>query len=305
MSKLVSSYVEMQQKGRPKRFGRLFFVCLVLLGLFFFLGRGDGVNKNQPHIATLRIEGMIMQDLALEETLKQLEVNPHVKGVVVYVNSGGGTMTGGLSIYEGLKNIRTQKPVVVLMGDVAASAGYMAALGGEYIVASPATLTGSVGVFMPLVDATGLLGKVGIKPAPVVSGDLKIATLPVISRTKKQDDYLQSMVMDLQELFLQVVLENRQLTETQVKIISDGRALTGRQAKSLGLIDALGTQFDAKAYLFTVKNVDKALPFVEYKWAEKQSLLREILVGDLNNPRLSKVFLTHIGTILSVLHLPQ
>ncbi len=301
----MTTFVEMNQKNRPRRLGRFFLIGLVVLGLFMFLGKEAGPNKAEPHIATLRIEGMILQDLALEQTLKEIETNPNVKGVIVYVNSGGGTMTGGLSLYQGLKNIREQKPVTVLMGDMAASAGYMAALGGEYIVASPATLTGSVGVFMPLVDASGLMKKLGVTSAIVESGDLKTATLPVQTRTKKQDAYLQDMVMDLQDLFMQVVLENRQLTETQLKTISDGRAVTGRQAVKLNLIDALGTQFDAQSWIFNTKNVDKSLPFVEYVWAEEHSLLKQLLMGNLSESQLSASLLAHIGKTLSALSLPQ
>lgn len=305
MSKLETSFVEMNQKGRPKRFGRLFFIGFLIVLAFLIFKKADMPNKDEPHIATLRIEGMIMQDLALEETLKEIELNPHVQGVIVYINSGGGTMTGGLSLYQGLRSIRAQKPVAILMGDMAASAGYMAALGGEYVVASPATLTGSVGVFMPLVDASGLMSKLGIQSAIVESGDLKTATLPVQARTKKQDLYLKEMVMDLQDLFMQVVLENRQLTETQIKTISDGRAVTGRQALKLNLVDALGTQFDVKRWIFNAKNVDKSLPFVEYGWAEEQSLLKQLLMGNLSETQISAALVAHIGDTLSAISLPQ
>tara|TARA_R110000868_G_scaffold218576_1_gene468882 strand:- start:24993 stop:25829 length:837 start_codon:yes stop_codon:yes gene_type:complete len=234
-------------------------LAFILLSIFLFPGFyfkgyvGD-------YIARVDVVGFISSDKEQLETLNNIAHDPHAKAVMVYIDSPGGTMVGGVDIYNALRRLNEQKPVVCVMGTTAASAGYMIALGCPYIIANPGTLTGSIGVFMPLVDATELANKIGVQSASVASGSLKMATSPLEKQTNESKVYLKNMVDDLQNTFLEYVTNNRQMTDKQVEIISDGRAVTGRRALELGLVDALGDVITAKKWLVKHHSISHDAP---------------------------------------------
>ncbi len=242
-----------------RRWRFMAILAFILLSIFLFPGFyfkgyvGD-------YIARVDVVGFISSDKEQLETLNNIAHDPHAKAVMVYIDSPGGTMVGGVDIYNALRRLNEQKPVVCVMGTTAASAGYMIALGCPYIIANPGTLTGSIGVFMPLVDATELANKIGVQSASVASGSLKMATSPLEKQTNESKVYLKNMVDDLQNTFLEYVTNNRQMTDKQVEIISDGRAVTGRRALELGLVDALGDVITAKKWLVKHHSISHDAP---------------------------------------------
>ena len=251
------SLIVMDRARRRWRF--MAILAFILLSIFLFPGFyfkgyvGD-------YIARVDVVGFISSDKEQLETLNNIAHDPHAKAVMVYIDSPGGTMVGGVDIYNALRRLNEQKPVVCVMGTTAASAGYMIALGCPYIIANPGTLTGSIGVFMPLVDATELANKIGVQSASVASGSLKMATSPLEKQTNESKVYLKNMVDDLQNTFLEYVTNNRQMTDKQVEIISDGRAVTGRRALELGLVDALGDVITAKKWLVKHHSISHDAP---------------------------------------------
>src|SRR5690606_29398808 len=152
------------------------------------------------------------------------------KALHVFIDSPGGTVGAGLNYYYQLRAIAAKKPVVVTMGTTAASAGFMAALAGDFVIANPGTLTGSVGVILPLVDARELAAKIGIKSDEIASGDMKAVTSPLSARNEKARTYLQDTVDELEQLFTGLVAERRKVNSKTLLLVSDGRIITGQTA---------------------------------------------------------------------------
>ena len=266
-------------KGR-RRWRLLAVVAVVCFLLTVFaLDQTRDTQHKTPHIAHITVEGLITDSLHSQKVLEDLSANPATKAVLVYVDSPGGTMVGGLNMYHNLRRLAAEKPVVTVMGTVAASAGYMVSAAGEHIVASPGTLTGSIGVMMPLVDATELARKVGIESEEVVSGAYKASTSPLKERSADERAYLQDTVMEMQGVFMELVKTRRGLSAEAAQTVSDGRILTGVSAHDLGLVDSLGSRHTALAWLNTEKGVSKDVPLVDVSIYKKKSFFETMLSG--------------------------
>jgi len=175
--------------------------------------------------------------------VKAAESNPRVKAIVVYINSPGGAVVPSDLMYQALRH--AEKPVVAAMGDVAASGGYYVACGADRILAHPATITGSIGVYGQLVNAAELLSSIGVEGIIVRSGDSKAMGNWFEHPTEEQLAIEQQIVDQLYELFVQAVAEGRGMAVDEVRGLADGRPFTGQQALEVGLVDALGSLPDA------------------------------------------------------------
>ena len=143
-----------------------------------FADRTQPASFAPQQIARIAIEGTITDDRDQLAMLKKIKDAKHVDGVLVFVNSPGGTTTGGESLYGALREVAEKKPVVAQFGTVAASAGYIVGLGTDHIVARGNTITGSVGVLAQWPEVSELLSKLGVKFNEVKSGELKAAPNP-------------------------------------------------------------------------------------------------------------------------------
>jgi len=168
-----------------------------------------------------------------------------IKAIVLDVNSPGGGIVPSDRIYEALKS--TNKPIVVLMSDLAASGGYYISMAGDYIYANPYTLTGSIGVISSFPNAEGLMEKIGIEMTVIKSGEAKDFGSPYREMTPEEKAYWQHVIDQAYDHFVEIVAEGRDLPENKVRELADGRVYTGIDALDLGLIDALGYQDDAIA----------------------------------------------------------
>jgi protease-4 len=175
--------------------------------------------------------------------LAQATANPSVKAVVVRVNSPGGSPVPSDEIYRAL--LAFEKPVVISMGDVAASGGYYIACAGDHIIAHPDTLTGSIGVTSQFLTIEGLLEKVGVEAVVLTTGPRKDIGSPFREMTEEEKKVWQEILDQAYEDFVGVVVEARELPEETVRELADGSVYTGRQAVELGLADAVGTRDDA------------------------------------------------------------
>ena len=183
-----------------------------------------------------------------EETIKELEKfrsRNDVSAILVRIDSPGGLVAPTQEIYEKIKLIKQEKPIVASMGSVAASGGYYISLGADSIIANPGTIVGSIGVIMNYPVMTELLNKVGIDFETIKSGELKDVGSYSREVTKADREHLNDMVLDMYKQFVDAVTQNRSLSEEEVLKIADGRVFTGRQSKELGLIDVIGTFDDA------------------------------------------------------------
>ncbi len=181
------------------------------------------------------------------ERLEAAAEDPHVKAVVLRINSPGGAVTASDIMYQEVVHFRqkTSKPVVACMMDVAASGGYYLAMGCDRIYAHPTTVTGSIGVIMSLYNASGLFTKLGVSSDPIKSGPNKDLGNPGRPMTDEERAILQGMVNSFYDQFVHVVVEGRHLPEEKVRALADGRVYTGLEAKKVGLVDEVGYLEDA------------------------------------------------------------
>jgi protease-4 len=201
------------------------------------------------HIARIAIEDIIFEDHARDEIIRELAEDQQVKAVLVTINSPGGTVVGGETLYLAIRHVGKTKPVVALLGTVAASGGYMAALGAERIFARQGTLTGSIGVLMQSAEITDLAKKLGVGIISFKSSELKGAPSPFEKVTPAVSKAISDTIADTYQLFLGMVIERRGFSAEQAEIVADGHVYTGRQALQNKLIDAIGGEEEAKIWL--------------------------------------------------------
>ncbi len=183
-----------------------------------------------------------------------------VAAVVVAVDSPGGSVAGGESLHDALARVAAVKPVVTVMGGTAASAGYMISLPAARIFAGQSTLTGSIGVILETGNAAGLLDKLGLSAEAIISGPLKDQPSFTHGLSPAGRTYLQALVGDLFGQFVTMVAQGRHMDEAKVRELADGRAYSGRQALALGLVDEIGGEPEARAWLEKERQVSADLP---------------------------------------------
>lgn len=243
-------------------------LCVVAIPVGLFAKRvgpnpDDGTTDNSwavkfnDRIQIISIEGTIEDDdrdsiLSIgsgsSSTVRKLEKalkNKKVKGVLLRINSPGGTIGASQELNDAVKKLKKEKPVVVSMGDTAASGGYYVACAADKIFANPGTLTGSIGVIISMVNIKDLADKIGIQPKIVKSGPFKDITSMYRPMTEEEKAILQELISDNYDQFVTAVSEGRSMKKEEVKKIADGRVYSGRQALALKLIDKLGTKNDA------------------------------------------------------------
>lgn len=240
----------MQLKQQLLRWRSVSVVLVTLLALLLIHRHFTFTEISEPDtIARIDISGVITTDRPMSELLDSVYDESHIKALIVYLDTPGGTAIGGEELYLSLKRIREKKPVVILMRTVCASAGYMTALGGSHLLAREGTLTGSIGVIMQSVDVSELAKTVGISPVIVRSGVNKAVPNPMEKLTPAHRALTQDVVNSFYDFFKGMVQTERKFTPEQMAKIEDGRVFTGRQALEIGLIDGLGGEREALAWL--------------------------------------------------------
>src|SRR5690606_15944014 len=219
---------------------------------------------DRRQIARVSLEGMITESRDLLKLLDRVGEAENVAGVIVYVNSPGGTTTGGEAIYEALRRLSEKKPVVAQFGTVAASAAYIAGLGTDYIVARGNSITGSVGVIMQWPEISGLLDKIGIKMNEVKSGPLKANPSPFQPMDETGRALAESMIAESHQWFLNLVSTRRQVTTSSIPGLEQGRVFSGREALQHNLIDEIGGEPEAIRWL-EGRGVESDLKVVDWK----------------------------------------
>jgi protease-4 len=191
-------------------------------------------------IGIVRIDGMIALADQAVKNLEAARKDPSIKAVVLRIDSPGGAVGASQEIYEEVKKVDSEKPVIVSMGDVAASGGYYIACGGRKIFANLGTITGSIGVKMEHVNIKELLSWVKVEHQTLKSGKLKDVGAYDRDMTDEERKLLQDLLAHIHAQFKRAVALERKLSEEEIEKIADGRVYTGEQAKSLGLIDEIG-----------------------------------------------------------------
>jgi protease-4 len=222
-------------------------------------------NLGPQHIARVPITGAIVSDRPLIQLIERLKKNDQVAGVVVAIDSPGGTSVGGERLYEALRDLALVKPVASHINTLGASAAYMTALATDHIVAHRTSLTGSIGVLIQYGQVSELLRNWGIEVAKVESGPLKAEPNPFEPSKPEAVAVLQSVVDDSYAWFLSLVEERRNLNEADARRVSDGRIFTGNQALAERLVDEIGGEDAAVAWMERERGVARDLPVRTYR----------------------------------------
>jgi protease-4 len=254
------------------RWRLLAFVALVvaILALAGRYATETGLSGEQ--IARVVIDGTITTDPTRLKTFEDLAENDTVKAVVLAINSPGGTTAGGEELYDAISKLRAKKPVVAYIKEVGASAAYMTAIAADRIFARHLSITASIGVLFQTFNAGKLLDTIGIGSDKVASGPLKAEPDPTHPMSPEVRAAIQSLVDDSFSWFVDVVAERRGMTRAQVLPLADGRIVTGNQALTDKLIDEIGAETEAIAWLEKNKGIKADLPVNTWYPTEKPGL---------------------------------
>ena len=237
---------------------------LVLIAFALMRANEAGLLGNQQ-IARVTIDGMITEDRKQLKMLKKIAKSDNVKGVVLFINSPGGTTTGGEGLFKELRDLASKKPVVAQFGTLAASAAYIAGLGADHIVARGNSITGSVGVIMQWPEVSGLLDKIGVKFNSIKSGSLKAEPSPFEPANEEALTVAKGMIEESQRWFVGLVEERRGINAADVPDLLKGRVYSGREALKHKLIDAIGGEDEAVDWMVKQRGVTEGLRVVDWK----------------------------------------
>ncbi|EGP09318.1 macromolecule degradation protein [Bradyrhizobiaceae bacterium SG-6C] len=219
-------------------------------------------------IARVKIDGLIRSDQARVEALERLEKSS-AAAVIVHINSPGGTTAGSEQLFDALTRLKAKKPMVVVVEGLAASGGYIAALASDQIIAQQTSLVGSIGVLFQIPNVSDLLKTVGVKVEEVKSSPLKAAPNGYEPTSPEARAALDSLVKDSYAWFRGLVKDRRGMDDATLQTVADGRVFTGRQAVGLKLIDQLGDEKTAVAWLVAQKKVGADTPVRDFKLAPR------------------------------------
>ena len=262
-------------------------VLLVFVGAFAIglAGRGFG-----DRIGVVEIEGMITQSGDSMADIVRFREDDSIRGVILRINSPGGSVGPTQEIYREVLKLREKKKVFVSMGGICASGGYYIASAGEKIYANPSTITGSIGVIMEQTVIEDLLKKIGVQPNILKAGEYKDVGSPFRKMTDEERAYLNRILTGIHDQFIADVAAGRGMAVESAKKLSDGRIYTGTQAKEVKLVDTIGTFYDCRDDLKKVLNI-KGKPVLVYgkkpfsfaKWLFS-SLANEIISQTSSSP---------------------
>lgn len=257
-------------------------VAVLALGLAayaLFFARDTGPKG--PHIAVHEIFGVIFVDDARNAVLREIADDPEAAALILRIDSPGGTTTGAEALFEAIRAVAGEKPVVAVMGEVAASGGYIAAVAADHVLAYGNTLTGSIGVVTQQPDLSGLLASLGIEMRENRSDVFKAAPSPFGPVPPEVAAWEDELIADAYSWFRGLVADRRGLSGAALDRVADGRVFTGRQALDVGLIDGLGGLDAARDWL-DGQGVDADLPLrLREVPKERPNLLLDLLTSRL------------------------
>ena len=251
-------FIDRRRLKRHVAFWRATTIVAIVMMSVVVIGKANLIGGR--HVALLEIEGLILSTSQREQMLYDLIENDDAVALVDSIDSPGGETAASESVYQALRAIGEVKPVVVVMGSVAASGGYMAALAADRIFARESTITGSIGVVLEATNLVGLMEMMGVENETIRSGPLKAQPNLLERLTPDARAVNQRLVDDIHGMFKHMVAERRGLDLNVVETLADGRVFTGAAAKSNGLIDALGGLPEARRWLDEKYAIPLSLP---------------------------------------------
>lgn len=256
----------------------LFFVALAVAALAVAGRFALEAAPAGDRIARINVDGVIATDPARLEAIEKLAEDAKVKAVIVAINSPGGTTAGGEELYEAITALRAKKPVVAVISELGASAAYMSAIATDRIFARRLSIVGSIGVLYQHINAGKLLDTIGIDLDKVATGPLKAEPDYDEAMTPEVRASLQAMINDSFNWFVDIVAERRGIPRPETLALADGRIVTGRQGLEAKLIDAIGGEPEAIAWLESDEQLAADLPVYTYYPLPRQTWFN---LGDL------------------------
>lgn len=263
----VDDVLARRKLRRKLAFWRILAVLIVVLagaGAAAWWSDGALLPRSSPHIARVTIGGVIRNERERLELLESIG-RSGAQAVILSIDSPGGTVVGSAALYDGLRRLAKEKPIVAVVDGIAASGAYIAALGADHIIAPRNSLVGSIGVIFQFPNFTELMKTVGVAYEEIKSSPLKAAPNPFEPTSPDARAAVESLVADSYDWFKGLVAERRLLTGDKLASATDGRVFTGNQAMPLRLIDEIGDERTARDWLARERNVPKNLPVRDWR----------------------------------------
>lgn len=270
-------YEERRRKWRRSAFWRGFGVAALIALVLSGLAASSEFAARRDQIARFEITGVISDDPERDRLLAEIAKRDEVRALVLRVNSPGGTTAGSEALFAAVRAVAETKPVVAVMGEVAASGGYVAAIAADHVVARGNTLTGSIGVILEYPDLTQAMDWLGIGLETVRSSELKAEPSPFRPTSPAARAREEALVAESYAWFRGLVGERRGLSGAALDAVADGGVFTGRLALENGLVDAIGGEREAIAWLESRDSRLGSLPVRDWEVERETSLIGLIL----------------------------
>lgn len=259
-----------------QHFWGMLFLLIVLVVLM-----PQTAPLNPPNLQRIDLFGPIIDADDIVKQIEKAQNDPSIKGILLNVNSPGGSVPPSIEIAYAIKELKQHKPVIAYASGIMASGSYYSAIYANKIIANPGAIVGSIGVIMESANIKELMDKIGIKPQIVKQGTYKEAGTPTREWTQQERAELETLTHDTYMLFVQDVASARGLDVNNSAHYADAHIFSPVRAKTAGLIDEIGTMSTAKAQLALLANVKNPV------WKEKDKL--ETFMDQLGNETVLKI----------------
>src|SRR5215468_10228002 len=286
MSLDADAIVDRRRIRRKLTFWRVSALAIALLaiaGTVWLVMPGNRFSTPGAFIARVKLQGLIRGNQDRVEALGRLGRSA-ARAVIVHIDSPGGTTAGSEQLFDALRDLQSKKPMVVVVDGLAASGAYIAALSAEHIVAQETSLVGSIGVLFQYPNFTDVLKTIGIKVEEVKSSPLKAAPNGFEPTSPEARAAIEALVKDSYAWFRGMVKDRRKMDDATLETVTDGRVFTGRQGVNLKLVDELGNEKTAIAWLAKEKGIKDDTPVKD--WELK--------------PRFSDLSILHLATAVAL-----
>ena len=266
MSLDADAIVDRRRMRRKLSFWRvsaLLIALVALVGLAVALVPGSRLTAPGAYIARIKVQGLIRGNQDRVEALERLS-SSRARAVIVHIDSPGGTTAGSEQLYDALRALQAKKPMVVVVDGLAASGAYIAAISADHIIAQDTSLVGSIGVLFQYPNFTQVLKTIGIQVEEIKSSPLKAAPNGFEPTSPEARAAIAAIVTDSYAWFKDLVKDRRKLDAAQLAAVDDGRVFTGRQGVGLKLVDGLGNEKTALAWLEKEKKIPASTPVRDY-----------------------------------------
>ena len=295
----ADNFFDRQFLKKRVRFWQIVSVLIAITFIITFMFRGE-LGTGEEYVARLEVNGLIIPESQRTKLLSRMADDENIKALMVIINSPGGSFVGGEVLFKALRKIGENKPIVVVMEDLATSAAYMTAIAGDRIFARQGSLTGSIGVIVQSADLTQLLTAIGVKAEAIKSSPLKAQPNPMEPFSDEARSALQAVVNDVHRVFIKLVAERRGLNLNETKELSDGRVFSGGQALFHGLVDAIGGEDEALQWLDNVYKIPTSLSVKNITPRSNDKWWFNILQGTVGEKIFNKTL--RLDGLISVWH---